>query len=206
MSSLLTRPVLAVGLAMVVTGCGSATAHLHSTEATSSTQSTVTSTEGLTDDADQLTGVTSTAQLQNYLKALEPVRREIAKANIASHTMVRLTKSGDFVSAASQADLLSAHVGRAKTLARRVIAPQPLTGAHHSLVCAFAVGSHMSARLADDMRTLDGAGAQDLKEHFPPMEKLALRCANRWHHMVSPMLAAGGVRQPAWFHTMMNWA
>ena len=89
-----TRPVLAVGLAMVVTGCGSATAHLHSTEATSSTQSTVTSTEVLTDDADQLTGVTSTAQLQNYLKALEPVRREIAKANIASHTMVRLTKIG----------------------------------------------------------------------------------------------------------------
>ncbi|HEV8451908.1 MAG TPA: hypothetical protein VGQ45_10775 [Gaiellales bacterium] len=194
-------------VAALSAGCGSAAAgssghsaagkHVHKQQATG--------TESTTDDQLQPAAVASSQDMVDYLRALTPMRREVALANAAAHKGAQLASS-DPAAAGRLSAQVSHHLARASRLAGRVTPPAQLEHAHASLVRAYAIGSRMTMRLSVLLQHLGPSSRRDYKQRVLPLEKHSLRLGNSWYGPTARMLKDLHVRRPGWMGGLFDWS
>ena len=184
-------------------GGSSGTTHRSETQATSQPPPQTS-----TDDASsmELVGVATSQDMRDYLAALRPVSREIARANVAGHREVQLSGSGDFAGMAAASRQVSRHVHRAAVLTERITPPQMLEQPHRDLARSFSVGSRMALRLAVLYEHIGPNSKHDYDTQVVPLEKRTLRLANRWYGPTAHMMKDLHVRMPGWVDHLFDWS
>jgi hypothetical protein len=190
---------------VLAAGCGQAAASGPSATHATTTQAT-TATTGDDVESSTVTFADRRRSVRQYVKALQPVWREVARANVAAHHGVKIAGSGNFPALAAITRQVGRHLARAAALSRAITPPPGLERAHADLTRSFVVGTRMAVRLAVLYDHIGPDSQQTYNRQVRPLEKQAVKLGNRWYKPAVKAMLTFAVIPPDWVDHLYDWS